>query len=211
MFTGLIEEIGKIEHLKKIGSGIELTITCQKILNKINIDDSIAVNGTCLTVTKINHNGFIAQAVDETIRKTTLKNLRMGDEVNLETALTLQKMLGGHLVLGHIDSVGRLVDIRKEDLGVLFSFQFDTQYSKYLVEVGSIAIDGVSLTLAKLDIGKFTVSVIPHTLQNTIFHNYKLGQEVNLEFDIIGKYVERILTERNQKQNSLQEIIEKFW
>jgi len=211
MFTGIIEEIGIIEKLKKIGNGIEFSIQCKKILPKIKVDDSIAVNGTCLTATMVTGNGFVAQAVDETIRKTNLKNLRIGDEVNLETALTLQKMLGGHLVLGHIDSIGKLVDIRKEDLGTLFRFQYDKQYSKYLVEVGSVAIDGVSLTLAKLDLDTFTVSIIPHTKQNTIFRNYTLGQEVNLEFDIIGKYVERIINQKEQKQNNLQEIIEKFW
>lgn len=211
MFTGLIEEIGRIQQIKKIGNAVEFKIHCEKILTKIKVDDSVAVNGTCLTATKVQEDGFIAQAVDETIRKTTLKNFQVGDEVNLETALTLEKMLGGHLVLGHIDSVGRLVEIRKEDLGTLFRFWFDRQYSKYLVEVGSIAIDGVSLTLAKSEQDYFTVSIIPHTIQNTIFRNYKLGQEVNLEFDIIGKYVERIIHQGEQKQNKLQEIIEKFW
>lgn len=211
MFTGLIEEIGKIENIRKVGNGIELRIFCKKILSKINIDDSIAVNGVCLTATKIESNGFIAQAVDETIRKTTLKELKANQEVNLETALTLNKMLGGHLVLGHIDSIGRLLNIQNEDLGTLFQFQYDSNYSKYLVDVGSITIDGVSLTVAQLEESKFTVSIIPHSLQNTIFRNYKVGQEVNLEFDVIGKYVERMLTKTSEKNNNLKEIIEKFW
>ncbi len=211
MFTGLIEEIGKIDKIQQIGNGIEFTISCKKILNKINIDDSISVNGVCLTATKINSDSFVAQAVDETIRKTTLKNFILHQEVNLETALTLQKMLGGHLVLGHIDSIGTLKNIKKEDLGILFQFHFDSKYSKYLVEVGSVAIDGVSLTLAKLNDSDFTVSIIPHSLQNTIFRNYKIGEKVNLEFDIIGKYVERMLDKSKENTNNLQEIIEKFW
>lgn len=211
MFTGLIEEIGTIDRIQPSGYGIEFSIGCSKILEKIKIDDSVAVNGVCLTATKINKNGFIAQAVDETIRKTTLKNLKNQEEVNLETALTLQKMLGGHLVLGHIDSIGTLINIKKEDLGTLFQFQFDNQFSKYLVEVGSVAIDGVSLTLARLGENDFTVSIIPHTLQNTIFRNYKLGDKVNLEFDVIGKYVERLLKKTPDVKNNLKEIIEKFW
>lgn len=211
MFTGLIEEIGKIDKIKKIGNGIELTIACYKILSKVNIDDSIAVNGVCLTATKINKNTFVAQAVDETVRKTTLKNLQIGNEVNLETALTLQKMLGGHLVLGHIDSIGKVMSIKKEDLGTLIQIQYETNFSKYLVEVGSIAIDGVSLTLAKINDADFTVSIIPHTYKNTVLRNYKVGQQVNLEFDIIGKYVEKMLTKSPKENKNLQEIIQKFW
>lgn len=211
MFTGLIEEIGKIKSIKNLGNGVELSVFCNKILSKINVDDSIALNGVCLTATKIESNGFIAQAVDETIRKTTLKELKTNQEVNLETALTLNKMLGGHLVLGHIDSIGKLINIENEDLGTLFHFQYDPSYSKYLVDVGSIAIDGVSLTLAKIEDSRFTVSIIPHSIRNTIFRNYKIGQQVNLEFDIIGKYVERILIRTTEKKNNLKEIIEKFW
>lgn len=211
MFTGLIEEIGLVENIKKIGNGAELTIRCQKILPKINIDDSIAINGVCLTATKILSNGFIAQAVEETIRKTTLGNLKVNSEVNLETALTLQKMLGGHLVLGHIDSTGNLIEIRKEKLGTIYTFSYDQQFSKYLVNVGSIAIDGVSLTVANFDNQKFSVSIIPHTQQNTIIRNYKIGIEVNLEFDILGKYVERMLSIQPHKKENLSEIIQKFW
>lgn len=211
MFTGLIEEIGLVENIKKIGNGAELTIRCQKILPKISIDDSIAINGVCLTATKILSNGFIAQAVEETIRKTTLGNLKVNSEVNLETALTLQKMLGGHLVLGHIDSIGKLIEIRKENLGTIYTFSYDQQFSKYLVNVGSIAIDGVSLTVANFDNQKFSVSIIPHTQQNTIIRNYKIGTEVNLEFDILGKYVERILSIQPHKKENLSEIIQKFW
>lgn len=211
MFTGLIEEIGKIDRIQQLGKGIEFSIGCSNILEKIKIDDSVAVNGVCLTATKINPNGFIAQAVDETIRKTTLKNLKINQEVNLETALTLQKMLGGHLVLGHVDTIGTLINITREDLGTLFQFQFDSRFSRYLVEVGSVAVDGVSLTLARLGDIDFTVSIIPHSLQNTIFRNYKPGDEVNLEFDVIGKYVERMLIKSSDNKNNLNEIIEKFW
>lgn len=193
MFTGIIEEIGQVKSLKKVNNGIEYSVLCKKILDGIALGDSIAVNGVCQTVTKFDNNSFTVFAVEETLQKTTLSNLAINDFVNLETSLTLNKKISGHLVYGHIDCVGKIVDFYDRKNEILMNVAFDVEYSKYLIRVGSIAIDGVSLTVANLKNDNFTVAVIPHTWENTIFKYKKKYDLVNLEFDIIGKYVEKQL------------------
>jgi riboflavin synthase len=207
MFTGLVEEIGKVLSIERTGNAARLMIDAKEILSDLKIDDSVAVNGVCLTVIKVLSNGFLAEAVEETISKTTLSLLKTSSKVNLERALTLSTRLGGHLVLGHIDTIGKVLKIRKQTLGTLITFSYPREYSKYLVNTGSICIDGVSLTLAEYSLSDFTVSVIPHTISSTIIQNFKQGTEVNLEFDIIGKYVEKMVTGKSKFEGKLKEFL----
>lgn len=201
MFTGLVEEIGKVFKLKRLGSGIEYSIKCEKVLKNLEVGDSISVNGVCQTVTKFDENSFTVFAVEETLNKTTLKKLKINDIVNLETSLTLNKKIGGHLVYGHVDTVGKIININKSPNEILLTVEFDREFNKYVIHVGSIAIDGVSLTIAKLSDNSITVAIIPHTWINTIFKTKIVGDLVNLEFDFIGKYVEKQLSQTSQKSN----------
>jgi riboflavin synthase len=201
MFTGLVEEIGKVFKLKRLGSGIEYSIKCEKVLKNLEVGDSISVNGVCQTVTKFDENSFTVFAVEETLNKTTLKKLKINDIVNLETSLTLNKKIGGHLVYGHVDTVGKIISINKSPNEILLTVEFDREFNKYVIHVGSIAIDGVSLTIAKLSDNSITVAIIPHTWTNTIFKTKIVGDLVNLEFDFIGKYVEKQLSQTSQKSN----------
>jgi riboflavin synthase len=201
MFTGLVEEIGKVFKLKRLGSGIEYSIKCEKVLKNLEVGDSISVNGVCQTVTKFDENSFTVFAVEETLNKTTLKKLKINDIVNLETSLTLNKKIGGHLVYGHVDTVGKIININKSPNEILLTVEFDREFNKYVIHVGSIAIDGVSLTIAKLSDNSITVAIIPHTWTNTIFKTKIVGDLVNLEFDFIGKYVEKQLSQTSQKSN----------
>jgi riboflavin synthase len=201
MFTGLVEEIGKVFKLKRLGSGIEYSIKCEKVLKNLEVGDSISVNGVCQTVTKFDENSFTVFAVEETLNKTTLKKLKINDIVNLETSLTLNKKIGGHLVYGHVDTVGKIISINKSPNEILLTVEFDREFNKYVIHVGSIAIDGVSLTIAKLSDNSITVAIIPHTWTNTIFKTKIVGDLVNLEFDFIAKYVEKQLSQTSQKSN----------
>lgn len=197
MFTGLIEEIGKIKSIKNVGRGRELTISAQLVLDDLKIDDSVAINGVCLTVVARNDKFFSVEAVEETLRKTTLSKLHIGQSVNLERALRPIDRMGGHIVQGHIDCTAHILAIEKQALGRLVWFSYPDYFSKYVIPQGSICINGVSLTIAKDDAGKFMVSIIPHTWENTTFKELKAGDEVNLEFDVIGKYVEKLLKYHN--------------
>lgn len=191
MFTGIIEEIGTIKNIKKGKSSIVLEITCAKALQNAKIGDSIAVNGICLTVTTMDTKFFTADVMPETMAKTNLGNLRIGDAVNLEPALTLQKPLGGHLVSGHIDGTGQIIGCEKEDNAILLSIKASEDILKYIIPKGSVAVDGTSLTVAKLTESHFMLSLIPHTMRNTILQHKKIGDKVNIECDMIGKYIER--------------------
>jgi riboflavin synthase len=207
MFTGLVEETGTIVSKISQGEASKIQIKASKILSDIKPDNSVAVNGVCLTVVKVMSDGFIAEAVEETMKKTTLSSLKTGDSVNLERALQLSSRLGGHLMLGHVDTIGKIIEIRKQTLGNLFKFTFDKKFSKYLVRTGSICIDGISLTLAENDESTFMTSIIPHTLENTIIRHYRIGTEVNLEFDIIGKYVEKMVKGTEKFDDKIKEFL----
>lgn len=207
MFTGLVEEIGKIQRIEKAGIASRIQINAKKISNDLQIDDSVSVNGVCLTVIEVLKEGFIAEAVEETIRKTTLSSLNSGDNVNLERALTLSKRLGGHLVLGHVDSQGKVIEIRKQALGTIIKISYPSEFYKFIVLTGSISIDGVSLTIADFTSSTVTLSVIPHTFQNSVINYYQKGTIVNLEFDIIGKYVERMVTGKSSNEEKLKEFL----
>ena len=204
MFTGIVEEIGIVKSIKSGIKSSKLTISCDKVLEKTEIGDSICTNGVCLTVTNISNNTFEADVMAETIRKSNLQTLNIGSKVNLERALSLNTRLGGHLVSGHIDGIGYITSLKKEDNAVWVSIKASMDILKYIVYKGSIAIDGISLTVAYVDEDIFKVSIIPHTLQKTILSSKNVGDSVNLECDVIGKYVEKLLgiNNINKKENS---------
>lgn len=179
--------------LKRGVRSFTLCIRAQKVLEGTELGDSIATNGVCLTVTRLAEGCFEADVMPETVERTALGRLKAGDGVNLERALSLSTRLGGHLVAGHIDATGRLVDRREDDTALWLTFEAPQQVMRYVVEKGSIAIDGVSLTVARLTERTFSVSLIPHTQGATTLHTRRLGEEVNLESDMIVKYVEKLM------------------
>ncbi len=193
MFTGLIEEIGKIREVRHSGSAVRLSVTADLILEGLQIDDSVAVNGVCLTVVLVAASGFEVDAVDETLRKSTLGDFRSGGMVNLERCLLPTDRLGGHIVQGHVDCTGRVAALRAQDAGQLLTIKLPAEKQKYVIAEGSIAVDGVSLTVARLQNDEVTIALIPHTLAKTTLGRLKIGDAVNIEVDLIGKYVERML------------------
>ena len=205
MFTGLVEEVGTVQSILKGTQSAKIIIKAQKILENVQLGESIATNGVCLTVTDFTSHSFAVDVMAETIRKTNLKNLVSGSKVNLERALRLGDRLGGHLVSGHIDGIGIINDFNKEDNAVWVSIAAPTDILKYVIPKGSIGIDGISLTVAYVDERIFKVSIIPHTKNVTILLTKSLGDEVNLECDILGKYIERFLVfrESSSKKNEI--------
>lgn len=196
MFTGIIEETGYIEMLRKGGHTSQLTIHAQKILGGMAVGDSIAVNGCCLTVASFNQNYFTADVMNETWRRTALAQLKRGDFVNLERALPVNGRFGGHIVTGHVDGTGTIRAITRDSNSIWYRIEFSKDLRPYIVEKGSIAIDGISLTVARVSRTDFSVSIIPHTFEETILKNKRTGQMVNLENDLIGKYVLNFLQPR---------------
>lgn len=197
MFTGIVEEIGVIRHVVSGSSSGEIGIGASKVLENTKIGDSIAVNGVCLTVTSLKSDGFTADVMPETLRRTNLGSLKSGDIVDLERAMAADGRFGGHIVSGHIDGVGTITSIKKEENAVWVKISADKNIIALIVEKGSIAIDGISLTVAKLGSSDFQVSIIPHTKDETILLKKSVGDKVNLENDIVGKYVQRLLGKGN--------------
>jgi len=193
MFTGIIQEIGSIEDRKPMGGGVRLRVHGPASAAELGIDRSISVNGTCLTVVQINDSSFELEAVEETLAKTTLGSFTVGDQVNLELPMRMSDRLDGHLVLGHVDAVGEILQIDILESSRMFAVRIPPEFMHYCVRTGSIAVDGVSLTIARITGATIGVSIIPHTLENTIFQYYNISDRVNLEFDVVGKYVERML------------------
>lgn len=194
MFTGIVEETGTIQSVRNSGKGKVLTVRAtKKFLSDIRIDDSISVSGTCLTVVRRTPLFFTVEAVEETLKKTTTGSLRAGNAVNLEKAMKMSDRLGGHLVLGHVDTTGTIIRITPQTLSWMFEVEFPPEHMKYVIPVGSIAIDGISLTVAERRSSSVVVAIIPHTMEKTIFGVKKKGDRVNLEFDLIGKYIEQFL------------------
>jgi riboflavin synthase len=194
MFTGIIEEIGTVEGLNQSGDICRLTIRAPKVLQDAVLGDSIAVNGICLTVTSMTKDTFQADVMGETIRRTSLSEVKRGGHVNLERAMQLGGRFGGHIVSGHVDGTGTILSVKKEGNAIWYQIGAAPEILRYIIEKGSITIDGISLTVAKLDASSFSVSIIPHTRKETILGEKKPGNKVNLENDLIGKYVERLLT-----------------
>lgn len=203
MFTGIIEEIGIIESITRSSRKNSLTILCRKILEDIKLGDSISVNGICLTVNSFNHRGFTVDVMPITFQKTNLQNCQNGNHVNLERALQLQSRLGGHLVSGHIDGVGKIQSIIRLDNALIFSIAIAPEQRKFLIPEGSICLDGISLTIFELGTDFMKVSLIPETMKNTIMQYKKAGDLVNLETDMIGKYLYNFLQNNEKKDISL--------
>ncbi len=201
MFTGIIEEIGKIQDMKKGGSSVVLSVQASEIMCDIHSGDSIAVNGVCLTVTSYSVNSFSADVMHETLNRSSLGNLRAGSPVNLERAMPANGRFGGHIVSGHIDGTGTVSDIRKDDNAVWYTIKTSPPVLRYIIEKGSVAIDGISLTVAKTDKSSFCVSVIPYTASLTTLSNRRIGDSVNIENDCIGKYVGHLMGNKFQDSN----------
>ena len=220
MFTGLVEEMGKVVNISKKATGLGITIKGDKVVEKVKIGDSIAVNGVCLTVTEFSGNTFTADVMYETIQRSGLKRITAGETVNLEKSLTLTTFLGGHLVMGDVDSEAEIMSIVPKGIAKLYKFQLEEKHRqniKYVVEKGRVTIDGASLTVIDTDdvSGIFSVSLIPHTLENITLGKKKVGDYVNIETDLFGKYVEKILkfnnteTEKKEKSGITMDFLQK--
>jgi len=194
MFTGIISEMGTIKSLSRVGEGLKLEISAPETAEMITKGSSVSINGACQSAVDIGKDWFSVLATSETISKTNLKKLRPQSKVNLELPLTLNDPLGGHLVSGHIDAIGSIVSLSRASDSTLMVVSFEAEYSKYVIEKGSISIDGISLTIFNVSDNRFTVSLIPETIQNTTLYQISPGDSVNLEFDMIGKYIERFLS-----------------
>lgn len=195
MFTGIVEEIGHIHHISKMSRAEKLVISCEKVLEGTKIGDSIAVNGTCLTVTAMDGTSFSADVTPETMRRTAFSLFRPGTPVNLERALRLGDRLGGHIMMGHVDGTGRILSMKKDDNAVNISISTDRKWMRYIIEKGSVAVDGISLTVAGRTEKSFSIALIPHTGSETALLLKHPGDLVNLECDYLGKYVEQLLKE----------------
>ena len=193
MFTGIIEEVGTVKAVKRSGTSSFIEIQAKKVLEDVHLGDSIAVNGVCLTVTHSDGSIFRADVMNETLSRSSLGSLTSGSPVNLERAMAANGRFGGHIVSGHIDGTGTVSDIRNDGIAVWYTITAPPELLRYIVEKGSIAIDGISLTVAKVTETSFSVSIIPHTAAQTILGTKKTGDIVNLENDIIGKYVEKLM------------------
>lgn len=193
MFTGIVEELGTIRSLTPHATGARLEVAAQEVLQDVHVGDSIAVNGCCLTVVDVHSESYAVDAVEETLRVTSIGTLHPGDRVNLERSLKLSDRLGGHIVQGHVDGVGRLVAREVQSDGSLsLRFEAPAEILRYVVYKGSIAVDGVSLTVAGVDATSFTVAIIPHTQAVTTLGFRQPGEQVNLETDVIARYVEKL-------------------
>jgi riboflavin synthase len=193
MFTGLVEELGIVKNIALIAGGIKLQIGAKQILDDLKTDDSVAVNGICLTATKVSESGFWVDAVGETLKKTTLGTFKPNQKVNLERAVSLQTRLGGHMVQGHVN--GKAVITRIEKLGENYALDvvLDRQLERYTILEGSIALDGISLTIARLSGTTVGINIIPHTWANTNLATLKTGNNMNVEVDVVAKYIEKLL------------------
>lgn len=213
MFTGIIEETGTVRNLSVLGSSGTIQILAKKVLEGTRIGDSIAVNGICLTVTSIKDGTFTADVMAETVRRSSLGSLKTGDKVNLERAMAADGRFGGHIVSGHIDGTGKICALEREENAVWVTIEAAPEIMRYIVGKGSVCIDGISLTVARAGEKNFAVSVIPHTGEETTLLKKKPGDFVNLENDIVGKYVEKFVTsgaQEEKKSGLTMEFLEKY-
>lgn len=192
MFTGIIESVAVVEKVDKKGKNIELKLS-SNLSSKLRVDESLSHNGVCLTVTSCDENFYCVTIVDESLKKSTFSNIKVGSEVNLERSLVINGRLDGHIVQGHVDDIGMCIKKVDQENSWLYTFEFSEKYSNLIIEKGSICVNGVSLTCFDVSDNKFTVAIIPHTYENTNFKFLKEGEAVNLEFDILGKYIKKIL------------------
>lgn len=201
MFTGLIEETGEIAELRKVENALYLTVKAKNVLNEIKLGDSVAINGACQTVIEYSEADFKVFASSETLAVTTFGNLKIGSKVNLERTLRLSDRLDGHLVSGHIDGTARLLNIKNDGETTFFAFEPPKNLISQIVKKGSVCVDGISLTVSDIDDCSFKIAVIPHTLQSTALKYLKVGDFVNIETDIISKYVEKYLSSHHNSSN----------
>ena len=197
MFTGIIEEIGKIKSFTKDSNGATIDVECSLVLEDTKLGDSIAINGVCQTVVELTSNSFKARVSEETLKVTTFETFKSGELVNLERALTLNSRLGGHIVSGHVDCKGKFIKIEKLTDFYNLEFEIPQKQSKYIVHKGSITINGISLTVAETNQNRFKIAIIPHTYENTNLKTLNIGDNVNIETDILGKYVEKMLSSKD--------------
>ena len=202
MFTGIVEEVGTIRNIKYGQHSAVLTIQAKTVLEETRIGDSIAVNGICLTVTRLFPDGFSADVMHETLNRSSLAGLTAGSVVNLERAMPANGRFGGHIVAGHVDGVGHIANIRRDDTAVWYTVHAGPEILRYVVEKGSITIDGISLTVAAVDDEGFSVSTIPHTVAQTNLSQRRRGDPVNLEADVVGKYIEKLLRPEEPKPHT---------
>lgn len=195
MFTGIIETLGEVKALQKEDTNLHITVKSE-ISHELKIDQSVSHNGVCLTVVAVDGLNYTVTAIDETLQKTNLEHLNVGDFINLERAMILGARLDGHLVQGHVDQTGRCTSIEEKDGSWIFSFEYDATLNNPTIEKGSITIDGTSLTVVNSGTNTFSVAIIPYTYEHTRFNSYKVGTIVNLEFDVIGKYVAKLIQKR---------------
>ena len=191
MFSGIVEATGKVEKIERNGGNTDLTLSCP-FVSELSIDQSVAHNGVCLTVVRADSKTYTVTAIKETLDRSNLGLLNVGDEVNLERSMKPDSLLDGHIVQGHVDQTGVCTNIEDADGSRYYTIEYDTAQGNITVEKGSVSVNGVSLTVCNSENGKFRVAIIPYTYQLTNFHNIKVGDKVNLEFDIIGKYIQKI-------------------
>ena len=210
MFTGIVEEMGKIVRVEKGAKSSRLTVSGDKIFSDLKLGDSVATNGVCLTVTSFSKGIFTADVMNETLKRSNLGELRQGSMVNLERAMIANGRLGGHIVSGHIDGTGVITKIEQDDIAVWYTIRADRKIMKYIIEKGSVAIDGISLTIAKVTDNDFSVSLIPHTAKETVLGYKKTGDTVNLENDVVGKYIEHFLSFKEEPETKSSGITKEF-
>jgi riboflavin synthase len=191
MFTGIIETLGQIQEIKKDKDNLHITIA-SSITDELKIDQSVAHNGICLTVVEINQNQYTVTAIDETVKKTNIANWQTGDSINLERAMKLGDRLDGHIVQGHVDQIGTCIATNETNGSWAYTFEYDESLGNITIEKGSITVNGVSLTVVNSEKNRFSVAIIPYTFEHTNFKTFKEGTKINLEFDVIGKYVSRL-------------------
>ena len=207
MFTGIVEEMGTVSEITRNGNNSYIRIQAEKVLSDVHIGDSIAVNGVCLTVTRHDGNIFQADVMNETLNRSSLGSLKRGSKVNLERAMSAEGRFGGHIVSGHIDGTGTITNIKNDGIAVWYTVSAKPEIMRYTVEKGSIAIDGISLTVARVSENSFSVSIIPHTAEKTVLSLKKIGDIVNLENDIIAKYVEKLVNIPQKKKGVTLELL----
>ncbi len=196
MFTGIIEQKGKVVDSQQNGTNIDFTIEAE-MTSELKIDQSVAHNGVCLTVTSVSEQQYTVTAIEETLQKTNLRNLGTGSYVNLERCMAMNGRLDGHMVYGHVDQVGTCIGIEPNEGSTIFSFEYEKKGDNVLVEKGSITLNGISLTVFNVNHNRFSVAIIPYTLEHTNLKDLNIGDLVNLEFDILGKYIHKILSSQN--------------
>tara|TARA_B100001750_G_C15443483_1_gene564880 strand:- start:105 stop:701 length:597 start_codon:yes stop_codon:yes gene_type:complete len=190
MFSGIIEEVGTVRSIDSLSNSKKMRVACEKVLDGVSVGDSIAVNGVCLTVTNIEDSQFDVDIVNETLERSNLSDVAEGSGINLERAMKYNQRVSGHLVQGHVDTQARVVDINQTKEWTEIDFELNADYKKYCIPKGSIAVDGVSLTISKITSTGIRVALIPHTLSNTILSDYRINQHVNIETDMVGKFIE---------------------